>query len=153
MFIQNVNNYNSLKYLRILLNSFAVFRLSLRNIRTPFSACHVYQPMTFSHRYQCSLANRALQSGQRLQRAAAQKRNAGRLAARCASQLQQLLRLRRVVDTTGAECRCSAGRSDQRTAGRITPEEVRGLEFYMYDKKAGPFSLEIDSIEGVRASA
>ena len=41
----------------------------------------------------------------------------------------------------------------QRTSGRITPEEVRGLEFYMYDKKAGPFSLEIDSIEGVRTSA
>ena len=41
----------------------------------------------------------------------------------------------------------------QRTSGRITPEEGRGLEFYMYDKKAGPFSLEIDSIEGVRTSA
>ncbi len=41
----------------------------------------------------------------------------------------------------------------QRLSGRITPEEVRGLEFYMYDKKAGPFSLEIDSIEGVKVSA
>jgi hypothetical protein len=41
----------------------------------------------------------------------------------------------------------------QRTNGTITPEEVQGLEFYMYDKKAGPFSLEIDSIEGVRVSA
>jgi monofunctional biosynthetic peptidoglycan transglycosylase len=41
----------------------------------------------------------------------------------------------------------------QRTNGRITPQEVQGLEFYMYDKKAGPFSLEIDTIEGVRTSA
>jgi len=41
----------------------------------------------------------------------------------------------------------------QRLSGRITPEEVRGLEFYMYDKKAGPFSLEIDSIEGVKVNA
>ena len=41
----------------------------------------------------------------------------------------------------------------QRLSGRITPEEVRGLEFYMYDKKAGPFSLEIDTIEGVKVNA
>ena len=26
----------------------------------------------------------------------------------------------------------------QRLSGRITPEEVRGLEFYMYDKKRAP---------------
>lgn len=35
--------------------------------------------------------------------------------------------------------------------GRITPEQVRGIEFYIYDKKAGPFRLEIDSIEAVSA--
>ena len=34
--------------------------------------------------------------------------------------------------------------------GRITPSQVRGIEFYIYDKKAGPFRLEIDSIEAVR---
>ena len=33
--------------------------------------------------------------------------------------------------------------------GRITPEQVRGIEFYIYDKKAGPFRLEIDSIEAI----
>ncbi len=36
----------------------------------------------------------------------------------------------------------------QKLPGRIKPEEVRGLELYIYDKKAGPFSIEIDSIEG-----
>ena len=34
--------------------------------------------------------------------------------------------------------------------GSIQPGEVRGLEFYIYDKKAGPFTLEIDSIEAVQ---
>ncbi|MCH2134652.1 MAG: CIA30 family protein [Phycisphaerales bacterium] len=38
----------------------------------------------------------------------------------------------------------------ERMAGRIRPEQVGGLEFYIYDKKAGPFSLEIDSIEAVK---
>ena len=38
----------------------------------------------------------------------------------------------------------------QRMAGSITPEEVGAIEFYMYDKKAGPFRLEIESIEGVK---
>ena len=38
----------------------------------------------------------------------------------------------------------------QKMAGDITPEEVAALEFYMYDKKAGPFRLEIESIEGVK---
>ena len=33
--------------------------------------------------------------------------------------------------------------------GRITPDQVRGIEFYIYDKKAGPFRLEIDTIEAV----
>jgi len=38
----------------------------------------------------------------------------------------------------------------QKMAGTITPEEVGAIEFYMYDKKAGPFRLEIESIEGVK---
>ena len=38
----------------------------------------------------------------------------------------------------------------QKMAGSITPEEVGAIEFYMYDKKAGPFRLEIESIEGVK---
>ena len=38
----------------------------------------------------------------------------------------------------------------QRLPGRIDPEDVRTLEVYIYDKKAGPFRLEIDSIEAVR---
>ena len=33
--------------------------------------------------------------------------------------------------------------------GLIRPSQVRGLEFYIYDKKAGPFRLEVDSIEAV----
>ncbi|MDG2201064.1 MAG: CIA30 family protein [Phycisphaerales bacterium] len=37
----------------------------------------------------------------------------------------------------------------QALRGRIAPEQVRGIEFYMYDKKAGPFRLEIDSIEAI----
>ena len=41
----------------------------------------------------------------------------------------------------------------QKAPGSILPEEVKAIEFYMYDKKAGPFSLEIDSIEGVDTSA
>jgi len=36
--------------------------------------------------------------------------------------------------------------------GRLDPEDLRSLEFYIYDKKAGPFRLEIDSIEAVRTS-
>jgi hypothetical protein len=38
----------------------------------------------------------------------------------------------------------------QKMSGTITPEEVGALEFYMYDKKTGPFRLEIESIEGVK---
>ncbi len=34
--------------------------------------------------------------------------------------------------------------------GRIAPEDIRAIEFYIYDKNAGPFRLEIDSIEAVR---
>ena len=34
--------------------------------------------------------------------------------------------------------------------GRLEPDEVRGLEFYIYDKQAGPFRLQIDRIEAVR---
>ena len=41
----------------------------------------------------------------------------------------------------------------QRAPGSISPEEVKAIEFYIYDKKAGPFSLEVDSIEGVQANA
>ncbi len=40
----------------------------------------------------------------------------------------------------------------QRRSGSITPSEVRALEFYIYDKEAGPFRLEIDRIEGVALS-
>ena len=36
-----------------------------------------------------------------------------------------------------------------RIAGSINPDEVAALEFYMYDKKAGPFQLEVGSIEAV----
>jgi uncharacterized surface protein with fasciclin (FAS1) repeats len=39
----------------------------------------------------------------------------------------------------------------QALRGRISPSQVRGLEFYMYDKKSGPFRLEVDSIEAVSA--
>jgi monofunctional biosynthetic peptidoglycan transglycosylase len=38
----------------------------------------------------------------------------------------------------------------QQLLGMIQPGEVRGIEFYVYDKKAGPFRLEIDSIEAVQ---
>jgi len=34
--------------------------------------------------------------------------------------------------------------------GRLQPSQVAGLEFYIYDKKAGPFRLEVDRIEAVR---
>ncbi|MCH2144617.1 MAG: CIA30 family protein [Phycisphaerales bacterium] len=36
-----------------------------------------------------------------------------------------------------------------RIAGSIDPDEVAALEFYMYDKKAGPFRLEVAEIEAV----
>jgi uncharacterized surface protein with fasciclin (FAS1) repeats len=38
----------------------------------------------------------------------------------------------------------------QRLPGRLDPADLRSLEFYIYDKKAGPFRLEIDTIEAVR---
>ena len=38
----------------------------------------------------------------------------------------------------------------QKMSGDITPEEVVAMEFYMYDKKEGPFRLEIETIEGVK---
>ncbi|MCH2153590.1 MAG: CIA30 family protein [Phycisphaerales bacterium] len=41
----------------------------------------------------------------------------------------------------------------ERLPGDIRPDQVRGLEFYIYDKKAGPFSLEIDRIDAVRSSS
>ena len=34
--------------------------------------------------------------------------------------------------------------------GKIQPSGVRGVEFYIYDKQAGPFRLEVDSIDAVR---
>ncbi|MEE2681639.1 MAG: CIA30 family protein [Planctomycetota bacterium] len=40
----------------------------------------------------------------------------------------------------------------QRAPGSITPDQVRAVEFYMYDKKAGPFSLQVDTIEGIKTS-
>jgi uncharacterized surface protein with fasciclin (FAS1) repeats len=40
----------------------------------------------------------------------------------------------------------------QRRAGKITPQQVRALEFYIYDKESGPFRLELDSLEGVTLS-
>lgn len=36
-----------------------------------------------------------------------------------------------------------------RIAGSISPEEVAAIEFYIYDKKAGPFRLEVAAIEAV----
>ena len=35
-------------------------------------------------------------------------------------------------------------------AGRLQPAAVSGVEFYIYDKQAGPFRLHIDRIEAVR---
>tara|TARA_B100001059_G_scaffold201916_1_gene209557 strand:+ start:1332 stop:2591 length:1260 start_codon:yes stop_codon:yes gene_type:complete len=40
----------------------------------------------------------------------------------------------------------------QALRGTITPDQIRGIEFYMYDKKAGPFRLEIDSIEAINTA-
>jgi len=34
----------------------------------------------------------------------------------------------------------------RRVPGRVTPSQVRGLEVYVYDKKSGPFRLEVDEI-------
>ena len=39
-----------------------------------------------------------------------------------------------------------------RLSGRINPDAIKGVEFYMYDKKAGPFKLEVDSIKGISLS-
>lgn len=38
----------------------------------------------------------------------------------------------------------------QRLPGGLDPADLKSLEFYIYDKKAGPFRLELDSIEAVR---
>ncbi len=40
----------------------------------------------------------------------------------------------------------------RRMDGTITPEQIRGLEFYVYDKKAGPFRLEVDEIRAASGS-
>lgn len=37
--------------------------------------------------------------------------------------------------------------------GRITPDQVKAIEFYIYDKKAGPFRLEIDEIRAASSTA
>lgn len=37
----------------------------------------------------------------------------------------------------------------QKLPGKIDPSQIGGLDFYIYDKKAGPFRLEIDSIVAV----
>ena len=37
----------------------------------------------------------------------------------------------------------------QRLQGRVSPDDIRAVEFYIYDKKAGPFRLEVDSISAV----
>jgi NADH dehydrogenase [ubiquinone] 1 alpha subcomplex assembly factor 1 len=37
--------------------------------------------------------------------------------------------------------------------GRLQPAAIRGIEFYMYDKQAGPFQLLIDRIEAVRSKS
>jgi len=37
--------------------------------------------------------------------------------------------------------------------GRLRPSGVRGVEFYIYDKQAGPFRLEVAEIEAVRDDA
>ena len=39
-----------------------------------------------------------------------------------------------------------------RLSGKINPDEIKGVEFYMYDKKEGPFKLEVDSIKGISLS-
>ena len=35
--------------------------------------------------------------------------------------------------------------------GKLEPAGVRGVEFYIYDKQAGPFRLQVDQIEAVRS--
>ena len=37
----------------------------------------------------------------------------------------------------------------QRLQGRVNPDDIRAVEFYIYDKNAGPFRLEVDSISAV----
>jgi hypothetical protein len=37
----------------------------------------------------------------------------------------------------------------QRLNGTASPGDLRALQIYIYDKKAGPFRLEIESIEAV----
>ena len=33
--------------------------------------------------------------------------------------------------------------------GRITPDQIKGLSFYIYDKKSGPYSLEVEAVDAV----
>ncbi|MBL8794596.1 MAG: CIA30 family protein [Planctomycetia bacterium] len=40
-----------------------------------------------------------------------------------------------------------------RDAGPVDPPEVNGLGFLLGDKKAGPFTLEVEWIRAVRAEA
>ena len=37
--------------------------------------------------------------------------------------------------------------------GTMTPDKVKGIDFYIYDKNAGPFRLEVDSIEAVNSGS
>lgn len=41
----------------------------------------------------------------------------------------------------------------QRLPGRVDPAAVRGLELYIYDGAAGPFEIELASIEAIRRGA
>lgn len=41
----------------------------------------------------------------------------------------------------------------QRLPGRVDPAAVRGLELYIYDGAAGPFEIELASIEAIRSGA
>jgi len=40
----------------------------------------------------------------------------------------------------------------QRLQGRVKPEDIQAVEFYIYDKKAGPFRLEVDSISAINTA-
>ena len=37
--------------------------------------------------------------------------------------------------------------------GTMTPDKVKGLDFYIYDKNSGPFRLEVDTIEAVNSGS
>ena len=37
--------------------------------------------------------------------------------------------------------------------GTMTPDKIKGLDFYIYDKNSGPFRLEVDTIEAVNTGS